>query len=85
MMLLLAALLVASDPAVAAQQPVAAVPAAAPAPAAKPAKPKLICKSLDADTGTHMSNRVCKTKEEWAVFDQSDDMRDLDTMGARTH
>ena len=61
MTILLAALLVASDPAVAAQQSAPAASVAAP----KKAAPKKICKSLDGDTGTHLSRRVCKTEDEW--------------------
>ncbi|MEI4508192.1 hypothetical protein WBQ88_12675 [Sphingopyxis sp. CCNWLW253] len=47
----------------------AAAPEAAEAPApttaaAKPAKPKKICRS-EADTGTRMKTRTCKTQEQW--------------------
>ena len=84
MMMLLAALLVASDPAVAAEQPSAAAPVAS-APAAKPAKPKKICKALDADTGSHMSKRVCKTEDEWATFSRGNGMEDLNAKGANIH
>ena len=40
---------------------------ASPAPAttaAKPPKPKKICRS-EADTGTRMKTRTCKTQEQW--------------------
>lgn len=47
----------------------AAAPEAAtsPAPAttaAKPPKPKKICRT-DADTGTRLKTRTCKTQEQW--------------------
>jgi curli biogenesis system outer membrane secretion channel CsgG len=32
--------------------------------AAKPAKPKKICRS-DADTGSRLKTRTCKTQEQW--------------------
>ncbi|HEX8842479.1 MAG TPA: hypothetical protein VF757_09285 [Sphingomicrobium sp.] len=82
MTLLLAALLVASEPAVAAPQPETITPAAA-APAPKATKPKKICKSLDADTGTRFAKRVCKTEEEWAVYARGSSMEDLGTKGAQ--
>jgi hypothetical protein len=84
MTLLLAALLVASDPAVAAPQPATAASVAA-APAPKAAKPKKICKSLDADTGTHMSRRLCKTEDEWALYNRGSSVDDPATKGANIH
>jgi hypothetical protein len=82
MTMLLAALLLVSDPAVAAQQPQGPAPTAT---AAAPVKQRKICKNLDGDTGTHMSRRVCKTTEEWAVFDRGEGRSadDLKAMGAR--
>ena len=54
-----------SAAAAAPDQPAAATPAAAPAPA-KPAKEKKICKTDDADPGSHMIKRTCKTQAEWS-------------------
>jgi predicted secreted protein len=54
--------LVASDPASA---PVTAAQTPPPAAAAKPAKEKKICKTDDADSGSHMVRRVCLTRQEW--------------------
>jgi hypothetical protein len=62
MSLVIAALLVSAQ-AAAAPQPVA--PAPATAPAAK-AKEKKICKTDEADSGSHMTKRTCLTAEEWA-------------------
>jgi predicted secreted protein len=59
-------LLLASDPA--ATAPAAApAPAPATAPAAVPAKvkEKKICKIDEADSGSHMTRRLCLTAEEW--------------------
>ena len=80
-LLLVVAALLATDPNSAAEEPVAAAQTSAPA----PAKPKKICKNLDGDTGTHMSRRVCKTTDEWTVFDRGGGRSadELKTMGAR--
>jgi hypothetical protein len=53
-----------SAAAAAPDQPVEATPTAAPAPA-KPIKEKKICKTDDADPGSHMVKRTCKTQAEW--------------------
>lgn len=53
-----------SSAAVASDQPAAAAPTEAPAPA-KAAKEKRICKTEDADPGSHMIKRTCKTQAEW--------------------
>lgn len=53
-----------SSAAVASDQPAAATPTEAPAPI-KPAKEKRICKTEDADPGSHMIKRTCKTQAEW--------------------
>lgn len=61
MTILLGAVLLLADPTAAVQQPADAPVAAAQA----PKKEKKICKSLDGDTGTRMSRRVCMTQEAW--------------------
>lgn len=46
-------------------QPAVDVPTAAPAPV-KPAKEKKICKAdPEADPGSHMIKRICRTQREW--------------------
>jgi hypothetical protein len=68
MSFIVAALIVsAQTAAVEVQQPAVAPATTAPAAAApqKPAKPKLICKREDADSGSHMSRRTCMTAEQW--------------------
>jgi predicted secreted protein len=62
MSMLLAALLISANPAVA-QQPAAAAPARVQP--AKPAKEKKICKADPTETGSHMVQRICMTQEEW--------------------
>ena len=47
----------------AADQPAVATPSETPAPAK--AKEKKICKTDDADPGSHMIKRTCKTQAEW--------------------
>lgn len=83
MVMLLAVMLVAADPAAAAQGPQTVAPADA-VPAPKKVKEKRICRELGDQTGSRMSRRVCKTEEEWAQQDQGRTMNDLGTMGART-
>lgn len=39
--------------------------------AAKPEKPKKICRAAER-TGSRMSKRICKTEDEWAVYDRGD-------------
>jgi hypothetical protein len=81
MSILLGAALLLADP-IAAAQPAVSTPVAA---AGAPKKVKKICKSLDGDTGTHMSRRVCKTPDEWTVQEeQGAGMDGLATKGART-
>jgi hypothetical protein len=66
MVMLLAALLVASDPAVTPQQQPnqASIPAiATPAPA--PKKERMICKSDPEFTGSRIEKQICLTKEQW--------------------
>jgi hypothetical protein len=65
-MSVLIAVLLVSAQAAATPQLAAPAPTAAPAQAATPAKPKKICKVDDADSGSHMVRRVCRTAEEWA-------------------
>jgi len=62
---LLIAVLLVSTQAAANPQTAATAQATTPAPTAKPAKVKKICKSEDADSGSHMARRVCLTAEEW--------------------
>lgn len=64
MSLLFLTALLSADPTV---QPAPAVPvvASSAVPAAKPKKPKLICKSSNDETGSHMVKRTCLTQEEW--------------------
>ena len=64
----------------AAADPAATVPvqdsaAVAPAVAEKPKKQKLICKTDDADSGSHMARRVCRTAQEWNSVPQADNSR----------
>ena len=48
----------------------AAQVAAAPDSAPAPAKDKRICRTMEADTGSHFpGKRVCHTKSEWASVD----------------
>ena len=37
------------------------------APAAKKAEEKKICRSVDAESGSHMSKRTCLTEREWQL------------------
>ena len=46
-------------------QAVIAPQVATPVPAPAKAKEKKICKADEADPGSHMTRRVCKTAEEW--------------------
>ena len=67
MTMLLAALLVASNPAVAPQQQVQsqpAAPAATPAPAPKK-KERMVCRDDPAFTGSRVVKQICKPKSEW--------------------
>ncbi len=48
-------------------------PAATP-PAAKPEKPKKICRAAER-TGSRMSKRICKTADEWAIYDRGDNAK----------
>lgn len=69
-MMLLAALLVASNPADAPQQQVQTQPAAptpVPAPTAVPQKKKerMVCRDDPAFTGTRVVKQICKPKSEW--------------------
>ena len=61
-MSILLAILLASGQAQAAQP---SAPAA-PSPATKPQEKK-ICRSVDAESGSHMSKRVCLTEREWQL------------------
>ena len=72
MMMLLAATLVASNPAVAPEQQ-ATVPPVTAVPASKPAKERKICKD-DGDqfTGTRTHKQLCLTKSEWQRKEAAD-------------
>jgi hypothetical protein len=59
-----------------AQQP--AAPAAAAAPTKK-VKEKKICKVQDAESGSHMSKRVCFTANEWDLVAQGVNLTGKDT------
>jgi hypothetical protein len=66
-MMMLAALLVASDPAVAPQQPPQPSPVSA-APAPKQVKERKICKDDGEQfTGTRTHKQLCLTKAEWKL------------------
>ena len=62
-MSMLLAMLLASGQAQAAQP---SMPAPA-APAAKHSEEKKVCRSVDAESGSHMSKRVCLTEREWQL------------------
>ena len=88
MIMLLAALLLASDPAVAPQQPQAsaavAPAAAAPSEAAKPAqKVKKICRVDTNDSSSRLRKRVCMTQTEWDNKTAGESANDLKNKGAR--
>jgi hypothetical protein len=68
MSLLLVAALLSADPSVQAGIPAPAVQAAAPTTSPAPApkmKEKKICKTQDAESGSHMNKRVCLTENQW--------------------
>jgi predicted secreted protein len=81
MTLLLAALLIASDPAVASQQSQA--PAPVPAEAAKPEKEKKICRVDTNDSSSRLRKRVCMTQTEWDRKAAGESANDLKNKGAR--
>ena len=65
MSVLFALMLVSADP-IAAQQSAAPVPDSSTAqPVEKKAREKRICKTNDDNSGTRMSQRVCRTESEW--------------------
>lgn len=45
---------------------------------AAPAKPKLLCQSVT-PTGSHLSKRVCKTREQWQA-ENDENSRDLQSL-----
>ncbi|MEA3068349.1 MAG: hypothetical protein QOK41_1756 [Sphingomonadales bacterium] len=69
-MSILFALLLASTDAAANPQPVTATETAVPAAAPKKVKEKKICKTDDADSGSHMVRRICLTEQEWQLRGQ---------------
>jgi hypothetical protein len=79
-MSLIFAMLLVSAQASGAQQPAAAHPATAPA---KKVKEKKICKMQDAESGSHMSKRVCFTENEWNLVAQSANLTGKDTKTER--
>jgi len=64
MSLIVAALFVSAQ-AAAAPESTVPPPVAAPVPAPK-VKEKKICKTEDADSGSHMTRRLCLTEQQWA-------------------
>ena len=78
-MIMLAALLLAAEPATPPQPP--AVSPVAPA-AQKPEKEKQICKVDTADTSSRLRKRVCMTQTEWDRKEAGKDYEDLKGMGA---
>jgi hypothetical protein len=80
MVLLVAALLVASDPAVAASQ---SLMDPAPAQTAKPVKEKTICKVDDSDSYSRLRKRECHTQSEWDRLKAGVSAADLKKMGGR--
>jgi hypothetical protein len=72
MSLLVAALLLVSDP---------STQTAPATEAAKPAKEPKICKVDPARTGSHMQKRICLTASEWEQKNQSKDVSDLKSAG----
>jgi hypothetical protein len=78
MIILLAGLLVAADPAIA-QQPVTPAPAAT---APKVAEKK-ICKIDENESSSRLRKRVCMTASEWDMKAQGKSADDLKTIGGR--
>ena len=68
------ALLLISGQSDAAQQPSAAPLTAAPA--QKKAQERKICRVEDAESGSHMSKRTCRTEREWELVDQGVNLSD---------
>jgi len=64
MSVLVALLLLSADPIVAQQTPAPAEASVA-QPVQKKAREKRICKANDDNSGTRMSQRVCRTENEW--------------------
>jgi hypothetical protein len=56
--------------------PLAAADTVAPA-AVQSAKPVKICRKVENTTGSHLtgSGRVCRTAEQWAKYDNADNVR----------
>ena len=79
-MIILAALLAASDPAVAAQ-PYQGDPA--PAQAAKAVKEKTICKVDSSDSYSRLRKRECHTQAEWDRLKSGVSANDLKDVGGR--
>ena len=47
-------------------------PLAQQAPAAETPKPKKVCRTMAADTGSRLgNNKVCKTREQWKKLDDA--------------
>ena len=80
MVVLLAALLVASDPTVAASQ---SQTDSAPAQSAKAVKEKMICKVDNTDSYSRLRKRECHTQSEWDRKQAGVSAADLKEMGGR--
>jgi hypothetical protein len=72
-----------SSQAPSAQQAAAAAPV--PAAVAKPAKPKLICKADDDDTGSRIVKRTCLTQQEWDARVQGRSFEELRSTAQTAH
>ena len=73
-MSLIAAMLLVSAQAPATQQ--ASSVAATPGPVVKKTSERKICRTEDADSGSHMSKRVCHTEREWELVAQGVNLTD---------
>ena len=82
-MSILVALMLVSSQAAPAQQ--AAAPSPVPAAAPKHAKPKLICKTEDDDTGSRIVKHTCLTQEEWDSRVQGRSFQELQSTAQTAH
>lgn len=72
MSMLLAILLVSGQ----AQAVQPSMPNSPPAAAPKKSEEKKICRSVDAESGSHMSKRTCLTAREWQLVDDGVNLTD---------
>jgi hypothetical protein len=79
MVMLLAALLVASDPAVAAPQS----PPDSATTQAKPSKEKMVCKVYNSESYSRLRKRECHTQTEWDNLQSGASANDLKNIGGR--